>query len=372
MSGIASIRSVFESPGSLTDRLEEVHRLMLGSIPAVDRIACALYDPADELLRTFVNSTRRGTPISAYEFPLSQSHQLHRLAELGEVRVVDEIASSFEPSTEHSRWLLDQGYRSSFTIPIYDQGRFAGFLFFDSMGPGSFTPVVQRDLMLYCQLINMAIADELGAVRTITASARVARDFANLRDFETGAHLERMARYSRAIARKVAEKHGLSDEMVEHIHLFAPLHDVGKIGIPDRILRKRGRLSRGEHEVMKTHVQKGVDIIERVIGDFGLEHLADSRVMLNIVLCHHEYLDGSGYPNGLVGDAIPIEARVVTVADVFDALTTRRPYKTPWTPDAALRELERLAADGKLDEDCVAAVREEIDVFCDLVARYPS
>lgn len=354
---------LLENGASLTQRLSALHDGLLERVPAIDRIACALYDAAEDLLKTFINSTRSGEPIAAYQFRLAESRSLSQLAALGEFRVIDEISAAIKGDNEHSAWLLRQGYRSSFTVPLYDNGALLGFVFFDSRQPAAFGPEVQRDIVLFTNLIAMSIASELAAVRAIAASAQVARDFANLRDFETGAHLERMARYARIIARDVAPRHGRGDEFVEQVFLFAPLHDIGKIGIADQILLKPGSLDPAERASMQSHVTKGGEMVQRILGDFGVEHLPDSGVMRNIVDCHHEFLDGSGYPRGLQGDAVPIEARIVTVADIFDALTSIRPYKKAWRFDDAMEELERMVAAGKLDGDCVGAIgrhREEI------------
>jgi HD-GYP domain-containing protein (c-di-GMP phosphodiesterase class II) len=274
--------------------------------------------------------------------------------------VIDEIALQVYRGNQHSDWLLSQPYRSSFTVPMYDNGGFLGFIFFDSTQPGYFDARVQRDLLLYCNLINMALSAELSAVRAVLVSAQVAREFVDLRDFETGAHLERMAQYARLIAKGVAADYQLSDETIEHIYLFAPLHDIGKIGIPDHILLKQGPLTSDERVFMQTHVEKGEQLMQKVIGDFGLHHLPDSEIMRHIVACHHEFLDGSGYPRGLRGDEIPAEARIVTVADIFDALTSQRPYKQPWSVEAALQELRTMADLGKLDRLCVEALAGQL------------
>ena len=202
----------------------------------------------------------------------------------------------------------------------------------------------------------MAISSEMSTVRTVIASAQVARDFASLRDFETGNHLERMARYSRLVAKAIAPARGLNDEFVEHVFLFAPLHDIGKIGIPDSILLKPGKLDPAERTIMESHVQKGVEMVEHIIGDFALNRLPDSSILRNIVGGHHEWMDGTGYPNKLAGEAIPIEARIITTADIFDALTSKRPYKEAWSVDSACAELQKMAQAGKLDPSCVAAM----------------
>ncbi|MCQ8105189.1 HD domain-containing protein [Methylomonas sp. SURF-2] len=361
---------LFENDSTLTQRLGVLHERILTTVPNMDRIAVAIYDAADGKLKTFINSTRKGEAISAYDFKLSDSPSLYKLAASGEPRVIDEIQEAIKSNTPHSNWLLQQGYRSSFTIPIYDNGEFIGFIFFDSVEPAAFNKEVQRDLSLYAGLINMSISNEFSAVRSIVASAKIARDFAHLRDFETGVHLERMARYSRIIAKTIAPDYGLSDEFVEHVFLFAPLHDIGKIGVPDSVLLKPGKLNEDEREIMQSHVIKGCEIVLKILGDFAIQHLADSKLMLNIVKYHHELLDGSGYPHGLKGDRIPLEARIVTVADVFDALTSKRPYKPVWTTLNACDELNKMVAAGKLEAACVAAILSNVQEVEAIQARY--
>jgi putative two-component system response regulator len=126
---------------------------------------------------------------------------------------------------------------------------------------------------------------------------------------------------------------GYDDGDLEDIFSAAPMHDVGKIGIPDAILRKPGRLDEDEMRVMRTHPEIGA----RIIGDHAEGMLAMAR---RIALYHHEKWDGSGYPQGLAGEAIPLEARIVAVADVFDALTSTRPYKRAWSFDDAVAFLQ--------------------------------
>ena len=183
----------------------------------------------------------------------------------------------------------------------------------------------------------------------------MARELSHLRDEETGAHLDRMSRYARVIARSLADQEHLNDEFVEFVFLFAPLHDVGKIAIPDRILLKAGKLTPEEFEVMKTHVEKGVAIINKMARTFGIGSGQHIDVLRNIVQYHHECFDGSGYVTGLIGREIPLEARIVSVADVFDALTTKRPYKSAWSNDDAFRLLDKFSGE-KFDGDCVDAL----------------
>ena len=144
------------------------------------------------------------------------------------------------------------------------------------------------------------------------------------RDEETGYHLIRMSRYSRLIAVAL----GLDHDEAETVELSAPLHDIGKIGIPDHILLKQGKLDDTEWQVMRRHPVIGHEILKGSASKYV-------RMGALIALGHHEKYEGSGYPNGLVGDHIPLCARIVAVADVYDALTSVRPYKTAWPEERA-------------------------------------
>jgi putative two-component system response regulator len=164
------------------------------------------------------------------------------------------------------------------------------------------------------------------------------------RDWGSSAHTQRVARYAGAIARGC----GLSEADTERIELAAQMHDVGKIGIPDSILLKAGPLAPAEYEVMKQHTVIG----ERVLGDSSSALLRYAAV---IARSHHERMDGSGYPDGLKGEEIPLSARIVAVADVFDAMTADRPYRKASPIEAAIAHL-RNSAGRHFDARCVDAL----------------
>src|SRR5881394_146162 len=171
------------------------------------------------------------------------------------------------------------------------------------------------------------------------------------RDEETGYHLIRMWRYSRLIAGAL----GLGHDDTETIELAAPLHDIGKIGIPDQILLKADRLDAAEWEVMRRHPLIGHEILKGSASKYV-------RMGALIALGHHEKYDGSGYPNGLVGDHIPLCARVVSIADVYDALTSVRPYKNAWPSEQAFEYVASQAGrhfDPRL-VDAFAGMRKQV------------
>lgn len=153
---------------------------------------------------------------------------------------------------------------------------------------------------------------------------------AEFRDDDTGQHTRRVG----DMAARLAAELGLSDEYVELIRRAASLHDVGKIGISDTILLKQGKLTPDEFEIIKTHTLIGSQLLRE--GNWPLIALAES-----IAHSHHERFDGKGYPNGLTGEDIPLEGRIVAVADVFDALTHERPYKSAWPREEAIAEIQR-------------------------------
>jgi HD-GYP domain-containing protein (c-di-GMP phosphodiesterase class II) len=187
-------------------------------------------------------------------------------------------------------------------------------------------------------------------------AAEVAHASARLRDVETGNHLERVHRITRLIAEAVAPHYGLSEVFVDQVSVYARLHDIGKIGIPDAILLKPGRLDPEEMAVMRTHVRKGLEILEQVLVAQGIAEQPATRLMANLIGTHHERMDGSGYPAGLKGDGIPIEGRIVSVADVFDAVTSTRPYRRSVSVAEGLALVQRQADGGLLDPVCVAAL----------------
>jgi HD-GYP domain-containing protein (c-di-GMP phosphodiesterase class II) len=175
-------------------------------------------------------------------------------------------------------------------------------------------------------------------------SIRMLANAIDEKDPYTRGHSERVAYYSMVIARFM----GMTEEEVERVYLSGIIHDVGKIGIEDKILRKPAALTDEEYEIMKQHPTKGAHILEAV---------PVLKAMAGAGLQHHENLDGSGYPEGLKGDQIPLLGRIVSVADAFDAMTTDRPYSKAMTFEAALARL-RFLAGKKFDPDCVTAMEK--------------
>lgn len=181
---------------------------------------------------------------------------------------------------------------------------------------------------------------------------------AEYKDNETGLHVIRMSHYSRFIAEAVEHGNGWADLVFN----ASPMHDIGKIGIPDRILLKPGKLDDEEWKLMRQHPAFGAEIIG--------EHSSDlMKMSLQIALTHHEKWDGSGYPNGLKGEETPIAGRIVAIADVFDALTTVRPYKKAWTVEDAIKFIDQNAG-SHFDPKLVPIFHNVLPNILDIMETY--
>ena len=357
------------SSDSMGDRLATIHRELLADHPAITRIAVALYDSEVGRLRTFVHSTLGETPLARYEMPLVDMPCLAALAKSHDKRVIHDLTGWPGCDREHTRRLIAAGFRSSLTAPLLDGDALTGFQFYDSPELAYFDEPRRHRLEPYTQLLAALVSAALAKVRLLGAAVRATRKIVRLRDEETGAHLERMARYSRLIAAALPESHPVDDEFLAFLALFAPLHDIGKIGVPDRILLKPGRLDEEEFRIMRTHVDVGRGIVDMLADEFGLGTLPHLEVLRNIVRHHHEASDGSGYPLGLTGEDIPLEARIVRVADVFDALTSERPYKAAWSDDDAIAFLQQ-SARSQFDQECVEALASQLGAVAEVRTRF--
>ncbi len=227
-----------------------------------------------------------------------------------------------------------------------------------------------RDKNAYLEAEVSRRTRELQAIQDVTIFTLAS--LAETRDNETGNHIRRTQYYVRSLCLALREhprfRDFLTESTIESLFKSAPLHDIGKVGVPDRILLKPGKLTPDEFEIMKTHTTLGRDAIQRAEDQLGLE-VDFLRFAKEIAWSHQEKWDGSGYPQGLQGEAIPVSARLMAIADVYDALISRRVYK-PAMPHEQAVQIIRDGAGRHFDPDMVEAFVQQADDFKAISERY--
>ncbi len=271
--------------------------------------------------------------------------------------------------------LRDAGLVSVALLPVHDRERVTAGVLLASRSADAFTGWRGRWLKNVGHLIAQGLYRSIHIEHLGISMVRGLAELAEKRDPTTGQHLDRMQRIAGRIARRMVEQGHVdtarSPRFAEQVEIFAPLHDIGKVGISDSILLKPGALTASEIDEMRRHPQIGAEVLMTAGDRLGAEGEKLLAHATDIALYHHEKYDGSGYPHGLVGETIPLSARIVAVADVFDALTSQRPYKKAWSVASAVEHMERdrgrhfdpLVLDAF--HDCIDDIRHIRELFDD-------
>jgi putative two-component system response regulator len=218
---------------------------------------------------------------------------------------------------------------------------------------------------------RVSAAERMLSMETRDVAIFAMAKLAESRDPETGAHLERVRSYSRVLGQTLAKMNLFCDtvdaEYIRLLYLTSPLHDIGKVGIPDSVLLKPGRLSDREFQIMKLHTSIGAETLDAALQQFpGIPFLQMAR---DIAASHHERVDGSGYPKQLIGDNIPLCGRIVALADVYDALTSKRVYKDAFSHDIAL-SIILSETSSQFDPAIVEAFKQSESTFLTIRSSY--
>lgn len=336
-------------------KLQFIRTDLAADFSFVHRVAVAIYDEERDVLQTYAFDEDISSNIHNYEAILSKCTSLKELANSTKDRIVNDLKIFDQSVHSHTHLIKKAGYTASYTTPLIIEGKLFGFFFANSRDKGVLVGEVISRLRLSAMLVALWLQQENDRFNVLKSTIESMKIVSKHRDPETGEHLLRMASYSLLIGREIADLYQLNDVEIGYIYLYASLHDVGKIAICDNILLKQGELTKDEFDQMKLHTTEGVKIANKLVDIYHLKNMPYIDVLLKIIRSHHEKIDGSGYPEGLMGDEIPIEAKIIAVADIFDALTSKRPYKEAWTNAQAFTELKGMSG-SKLDPTCVDAL----------------
>jgi HD-GYP domain-containing protein (c-di-GMP phosphodiesterase class II) len=325
--------------GNLENFMPRLKRRMERLMPC-DRLAVAFIDGDGEVVAESAALGYDEVHLEpGFRQPLSDT-SLGDVAAGGHPRIISDLEYYYRKvhKSEGTELILREGMRSSLTFPIVIRDRCVGFLFASSAERNAYnrSHISRGERIL--TLLKQHIYFHYVIQQIVAATANAFVKLMERKDNETSLHITRMSRYSHAIARRLAESDpGVTPTMLREILWFAPLHDIGKIGIPDAVLLKPGKLDPEERRIIEGHVSIGVEVVETM--DRDLDRIIRQSLLptaLDIISGHHEKFDGTGYPAGLAGEDIPLAGRITAVADVFDALTSRRPYKDALSVEEAL------------------------------------
>lgn len=292
-----------------------------------------------------------------------------------DVRIIPDLKKYLieHENSESTKLMLKEGYQSSLTAPIIDNNSKAiGFIFFNSFKKNSYNDSDIKKISYLSKLISSVMLKNIFIDDIIFYSALNLVTLVENKDPETHKHLDRMQLYSKIICTNLYNSNKFAGEidsiLVDEIYKYAPMHDIGKVGVPDSILLKPGKLDDEEIKIMKRHSSIGGDVINSFRDKIKNSNKNYFKTAFNIANYHHEKWNGLGYPEGLIGVDIPIEARIVSIADVFDALTTKRSYKRAFSFEESIDII--LSESGKsFDPEIIEIFKESLGEIGDVYEK---
>ncbi|UYP00153.1 HD domain-containing protein [Oceanotoga sp. DSM 15011] len=326
--------------GTLSELLPKVMEQIENYIP-VDRLSVAFIDSFDNVIAETAVSKLKEVYLEPGFIESIKKTTLEKITkEKDNYRIINDLEKHFNTinKSQSTFLLLKEGIKSSLTAPIFFDGKCYGFIFFSSKDKNSYNEDHKKFAKKIVYTLKQNIYSHFIVQQMIAATASGFVKIVEGKDNETGNHIVRVSNYSRIIAKEIAkEDKKMTPDKIREIYLFSPLHDMGKVGIPDGILLKPGKLTKEEFEIMKKHVNIGTKILtnmnQKLKSFINYDFL---NTAIEITSDHHERYDGSGYPKGKKGKEISMSGRIVAIADVFDALTSKRPYKEAFSIEESL------------------------------------
>jgi len=349
-------------------RFDDVFNFIYNNLKAFipyDRIGIAVLSSDGMSIEALTAKSNQKVKLGRGYNQVLASSSLNTVIKNHEIRIINDLDAYYKehPFSDSTRLIIEEGMKSSITLPLFHEDKAVGVVFFSS----SEKDVYKEEHQLF--LINIASALSTSLEKSFifeNLMISTVRGFAKIvesKDHVTGNHIDRIGHYSGFISRLLEEKcDSIDDRFIRSIERLSPLHDIGKVSVADSILNKPGRLTDEEMLIMKEHSAHGGDILSELLVSVGA---SEFKMAVDIARHHHEKIDGSGYPDGISGDSIPLSARIVALADVFDALTSPRPYKAAFTFEEAFKIIEQDS--GKhFDHQIVEVIVDNLDAFKDL------
>ncbi|MFB9217886.1 HD-GYP domain-containing protein [Vibrio sinaloensis] len=367
----SSINHIASREGKLFNKLDDLQSEAMSTYPELSRFSVAVIGE-QHVSNYYVHDAL--VDKGRYDFKqdkLQDSSQLAAIAFSAQTRTIRDMQQMVQ--TKRIKELVRIGHRSSYTFPISHRGKTLGFVFLNAQQAAFFDrKEVVGDMAFFCQSVANLFVQLFQQQEHFRTSLAVALKMGHARDPETSEHLKRMGIYSELIARYLSVLSSeVTHQFIHRIGLYAPYHDIGKYLIPDEILYSDKRFNEQERLIMNRHTLYGEEIIEQVVSLSGADIVSEEeiRFIKNIVRHHHEHYDGSGLPDALAFEDIPLEARIVTLADVFDALLSRRAYKPAWPINQVIDYIHEYTSK-MFDPLCVEVLLENLEEFLSIRAKY--
>ncbi|MDK2866309.1 MAG: hypothetical protein PWP51_415 [Clostridiales bacterium] len=275
-----------------------------------------------------------------YQEPLSRS-SIADVIRSRKIRIINDLEAYLEshPKSESTKIIVKEGIKASMTVPLLVDQQVIGVIFFSSKHKDAYNEAHMQ--FVDSLTTSLAIAFEKSFVfdDLILASVKGFAKIVESKDYVTGNHIDRMSIYAKFVSECLYNDalylQQVDEAYIDKILKFSPLHDIGKVGISETILNKPGKLTKEEFEVIQKHTLIGFDVLVNMTAGMYVDRSDYFKIAREIAKSHHEHYDGTGYPEGLAGEQIPLSARIVAIADVFDALTNVRPYKDAYSFERA-------------------------------------
>jgi len=356
----------YDSFGTLETLLPEMYPILKKQLD-MQRMAVAFVDNNENVIaETLISDKDKIVLKAGFKEPISKT-TLGKLKTEDDIRIINDLPAHYKNvnQSKATKRILNEGFLSSITAPIYTERGLLGFLFINNVKRNAYDEVDAQIVRQFTKILKSEIYNSYLMQELVAKTSEAFADLVEKKDNETGNHLIRVASYSKMIAEKMMiNDKRITPKMIREILWFAPLHDIGKVGIPDNILLKPGKLTDVEFEEMKKHVDIGMQVIHKMNQTlFNSTNIHFLDVCLEIIAEHHEKWNGKGYPKGLKGEEISIPGRIIAVADVFDALISKRVYKAAFSVDNAFEIIQNGRGEHFCPEVVDAFLSDKQDIF---------